>query len=294
MADLEFRKYQMTRLLSVRKLSTAHFLPKIQDYETPVHHHNTWEFVFCEHGSVSVLDDSRWYTLHDNEIIFHGPNINHCVRVGHEETTLFLMSFVCSSKMMKLLHGALLRVNNDQKRRLRMIIQELYNAFELPNGKLLLGDFHSRDDAPLGSEQMVSSYLESLLISLLRTNTPRLGQISSASLEDALENHIAYEIQAYIFEHLCEHITLESLVRHFHYSRSYLTAQFRTTMGMSIMEYVSQLRIDRAKKLLMDGEMTVAQISEQLGYSSIQYFSQCFKQAVGCSPSQYASTQNPF
>ena len=295
MAELEFQKYQITRMLSVRRLSTAHFLPKVQDYETPVHHHNSWEFVFCEHGSVEVLDDTQWNTLHDGEIFFHGPNMSHCVRVGRGETTLFLMSFVCSSKMMKLLQGTLLKVNNEQKRRLRMIIQELYNAFELPNGKLLLGDFHSRGDAPLGSEQMVSSYLESLLINLLRTNTSRPGQISTpVSLEDALENHIAYELQAYIYEHLGEHITLESLARHFHYSRSYLTAQFRTTTGMSIMEYISQQRIERAKKLLMDGDMTVAQISELLGYSSIQYFSQCFKQAVGCSPSRYADSQNPF
>ena len=105
---------------------------------------------------------------------------------------------------------------------------------------------------------------------------------------------IAYELQAYIQDHLSEHITLESLTRQFHYSRSYLTAQFRMTTGMSIMEYISRLRIQRAKELLLDGGMTVAQIAEELGYSSMQYFSQCFKQAVGCSPSRYASTQNPF
>lgn len=295
MEELEFHKYQMTRMLSVRKLSTAHFLSGIRNYETPVHRHNSWEFVFCEHGCVEVFNDTQWHVLHDGELIFHAPNLGHCVRVGDQETTLFVMSFVCSSKLMKLFQNTVLRVNNDQKRRLRMIIQELYNAFELPNGKLLLGDFRPSDDAPLGSEQMVSSYLESLLISLLRSNASRPGQsVSPISLEDALENRIAYELQAYIQDHLSEHITLEFLTRQFHYSRSYLTAQFRMTTGMSIMEYISRLRIQRAKELLLDGGMTVAQIAEELGYSSMQYFSQCFKQAVGCSPSRYASTQNPF
>lgn len=40
--------------------------------------------------------------------------------------------------------------------------------------------------------------------------------------------------------------------------------------------------------------MTVAQIADRLGYSSMQYFSQCFKQATGCCPSEYAASQDPF
>lgn len=292
---MEFQKYQMSRMLSVRRLSTAHFLSRIRNYETPVHKHNAWEFVFCEHGCVEALNDTQWYTLRDGDLLFHAPKLNHCVRVGEQETTLFIMSFVCSNKSMKLFQNVVLHVNNEQKRRLRLIIQELDSAFELPNGKLLLGDFRPSNDAPLGAEQMVSSYLESLLISLLRTNAKRPGRASSpVSLEDALENRIAYDLQAYINEHLGEHLTLEVLTQHFHYSRSYLTAQFRMTTGMSIMEYISHLRIERAKEMLMDGDMTVAQISEVLGYSSMQYFSQCFKQAVGCSPSRYVSSQDPF
>ena len=291
MQEMEFRKYQISRMLSIRKLSTAHFLSCIRDYETPIHRHNAWEFVFCEHGCVEALNDGKWHTMRSGDLLLHPPNIDHCVRVGDEETTLFIMSFVCSSKFMKLFPKTPLHVKSDQKRRLRMIIQELDNAFELPQGKLLLGDFHPSNDAPIGAEQLVAGHLEGLLISLLRSISQHQSRLDgNISLEHALENHIAYELQEYIKEHLGEHITLESLSQQFHYSRSYLTAKFRLATGMSIMEYTSRLRIERAKELLLEGNMTVAQIAELLGYFSVQYFSHCFKQAVGCSPRRYVGS----
>ena len=295
MENLEFRKYQMSRMLSVRKLSTAHFLPKIQDYETLVHRHNSWEFVFCEHGAVEVFNGSEHCPIGENQIIFHPPNLDHHIRVGGTEPTLFVMSCVCTSKCMKLFQNKLLRVNGEQRKLLRLIIRELYNAFELADGKLLLGSFRPSDDAPLGSEQMVSCYLEGLLISLLRSDADQQGKLwNPVVLEDALENRITYDIKDYLNEHLDERITLETLSERFHYSRSYLTARFRGSTGMSIMEYLSRLRIKRAKQLLLEGDMTVAQIADRLGYSSMQYFSQCFKQATGCCPSEYAASQDPF
>lgn len=291
----EFHKYQMSRLLSVRKLSTAHFLSKIQNYETPFHKHDTWEFVYCESGAVEVFNDANVIPLGEHQIIFHFPNQAHRIRVGAEPSTLFIMSFGCSSKNMKLFQNSQLHVNSEQRRLLRLIVQELYNAFELEDGKLLLGDLRPSNDAPMGSEQMVSCYLEGLLVNLLRSSVGRQGkQWNPTDLEDALENRIASNIKTYINEHISEHITLETLSAQFHYSRSYLTAQFRKSTGMSIVEYLSQCRIEQAKQQLLDGEATVAQISEALGYSSMQYFSQCFKQAVGCCPSEYAASQDPF
>ena len=295
MENLEFRKYQMSRLLSVRKLSTAHFLPKVQVYDTPVHRHNSWEFVYCEHGSVEVFNGAERHVLHEDEIVFHPPDLDHHFHVTEKDTTLFILSFVCTSKCMKLFQNKKLPIHSEQRKLMRLIIQELYNAFQLEDGKLLLGDFRPNDNAPMGSEQMVSCYLEGLLISLLRSTASQRGYLwTPVVLEDALENRIAYDIKEYINEHMGERITLGILSEQFHYSRSYITAQFRSCAGMSIMEYLSRVRIERAKHLLTEGGMTIAQIADSLGYSSMQYFSQCFKQAVGCCPSEYVLSRDPF
>lgn len=292
MEKLEFHKYRIARVLSVRKLSTAHLLPKITHYSTPPHQHSSWEFVFCEHGRVAAYTDVEEYILKDNQIVFHPPGHNHSIQVDKEETTLFVMAFVCTSKTMKLLQNRLLDVSGEQHRLLNLIIQELYNAFELSDGKLLLGDFYPNSNAPLGAEQMVSCYLENLLISLLRSSAGQLYD-NPVMLKDALEARIGYELKEYIVKHLNERITLETLSERFHYSQSHITAQFRDYTGMSIITFTSRLRIERAKELLRSGDMTVSQISDSLGYSSMAYFSQCFKKAVGCCPTEYAKTQSP-
>lgn len=291
MENLEFRKYRIARVLSVRKLSTAHLLPGITHYNTPLHQHSSWEFVFCEHGRVTACTDVEEYVLKDSQIVFHPPGYNHRIEVGGEETTLFVMSFVCTSKMIKLFQNQLLDVNSEQHRLLTLIIQELYNAFELSDGKLMLDDFHPSSNAPLGSEQMVSCYLESLLISLLRTAA---AQPASNTVMPRIEERIGSAIKEYIDRHLDEQITLDILSTRFHYSRSYITSQFRNHMGMSIMEYTSHLRIERAKQLLLGGEMSVSRVADSVGYSSLPYFSQCFKKAVGCCPSEYMEKQIPF
>lgn len=60
--------------------------------------------------------------------------------------------------------------------------------------------------------------------------------------------------------------------------------------GKSIMELYMQLKIDEAKYLLREGSMSVSQISEQLGFSSPQYFSKRFSGLVNMSPRQYANS----
>ena len=95
------------------------------------------------------------------------------------------------------------------------------------------------------------------------------------------------ELKRYIHAHLGEPISLDRLARHVHYSRTYITVRFKAATGMSIMDYVEQQRISRAKELLAGGGCSVTQIAEELGYSSLQYFSRRFRKAVGCAPSQY-------
>ena len=106
-----------------------------------------------------------------------------------------------------------------------------------------------------------------------------------------MENRLSSDIKEYIENHLSERITLADLATHVHYSRSYITDQFQKSVGMSIARYISERRIEKAKQMLSDGRYSISQISESLGFSTVQYFSKCFKDAVGCSPSVYAKIQ---
>ena len=74
------------------------------------------------------------------------------------------------------------------------------------------------------------------------------------------------------------------------FSKSYLKKLFKNATGYSIMDYYTHLKIERAKILIKSGEMSVSEIAELLGYSSIHYFSRVFKKKTGLSPTEYKST----
>lgn len=294
MEKLHFLKYNLAELLRIRKLSTAHYFTKITSYATPSHKHDAWELVFCVSGQVDSYQEEEHKVIRANQVVLHAPRLPHCLKVGNTPTTLFILSFVCNSDYMRLLQNRILETDLSQKRVLMMIIQELNNAFELKDGQLQLGVFHPNRNPVLGSEQMIADYTEVFLISLLRSVTnQREKKCDSDALARAMENHLTHDIKCYIDEHLAERITYDDITKYVHYSRSHITALFQKAMGMSISKYIAMRRIERAKEMLSSGEHTVSQISELLGFSSVQYFSKFFKDTVGQTPSSYQNSLRP-
>lgn len=290
MEKLDFHKYRMREVLRISSLVSAHYFFELQNYSTPAHiHEDAWEFVYCAAGEVRTYQNRTERVLMRHQITFHPPQMQHHLCVDGEKTNLLVISFVCSSEVIKLLQNRTLYVNQVQRRMLSVIIQELANAFELQDGNLQLVNFRTSPHSVLGAEQMIRCFLEGFLIGLLRDVTnQKEKRWDAVTLEKALENRLASDIKSYVEQHLGERITLAQLSEHIHYSRSYINEQFQRSAGMSVAAYVSEQRIERAKQLLMAGSMSISQISEVLGYSSVQYFSKCFKDAVGCSPSSYA------
>ena len=72
--------------------------------------------------------------------------------------------------------------------------------------------------------------------------------------------------------------------------RSQLQKLFQQKTGLGIIEYFSNMKIETAKEMIRTGHMNFTQISEQLGYTSIHYFSRQFKKITDMTPSEYASS----
>jgi len=76
-------------------------------------------------------------------------------------------------------------------------------------------------------------------------------------------------------------------------SAAYLSRVFKQTLGVSIADYISQLRIEEAKRLLTQTDIKVMDLGEKLGVENMQYFFVRFKQATGLTPRQYRMQHRP-
>ena len=91
----------------------------------------------------------------------------------------------------------------------------------------------------------------------------------------------------YLHAHFGEPLTLSVLANQFGCSRSTLIAAFEKTNGESVMCYLSRLRIDTAKRLLCETELSVGEIAARCGYRDQGYFSKAFRHEEGMSPTAY-------
>ncbi|GMQ64711.1 response regulator transcription factor [Vallitalea maricola] len=75
----------------------------------------------------------------------------------------------------------------------------------------------------------------------------------------------------------------------FELTPTYLGSIFKKIAGQSILQYITELRMEQAKKLLNTNKYNVTEISQMVGYSDVFYFSKKFKKIHGCSPKHYSS-----
>jgi AraC-like DNA-binding protein len=92
---------------------------------------------------------------------------------------------------------------------------------------------------------------------------------------------------AYLSENIEESPSISKLAEVCNVSEVYLRRQFKNYVGMSPVEYRNTLRLDRAKTYLEYGEISVQEISDALGYSTVSHFIKEFKNKFGISPLKY-------
>jgi len=96
----------------------------------------------------------------------------------------------------------------------------------------------------------------------------------------------------YMNEHYSEKITLNSIADSVGFSKYYISRLFKQHVGVTIIDYLIKIRLDRAKELLGQSDYSIKQISFMVGYSDPNYFTWSFKKYLGISPIKYRYFQN--
>ena len=91
----------------------------------------------------------------------------------------------------------------------------------------------------------------------------------------------------YIRFHYQEKFNAERLAEQIGYSSSYLSKKFRREIGMSLSDYVAKIKVDKAVEMLRTPGITIAEVSDFLGYTSQSYFGMQFKKFYGITPGEY-------
>lgn len=101
---------------------------------------------------------------------------------------------------------------------------------------------------------------------------------------------LADRICAYLEEHSGEPFSSSALEKAFYLSYKTMAARFKREKALTMQQYHTKLRMRAACRLLRSTLLPVGEIAQQLGYADMLYFSRCFRNAMGMSPSMYRKT----
>lgn len=123
--------------------------------------------------------------------------------------------------------------------------------------------------------------IDNLKISLFQQRT------ASGQEPQQQEERTIASITRYLQEHLAEEVSLSILSEEFHLSSQYISQLFKSEIGVNFLSYLTNIRMEQAKKLLLSTSLSIAEVAEQSGYGDYRVFTKVFKKSEGITPSQY-------
>lgn len=105
--------------------------------------------------------------------------------------------------------------------------------------------------------------------------------------QDVKHVDILHKAVDFIQERYTEKITLDDLGEHVHLSKSYLSRIFKDELNTTFTNYVNNLRVEKSKPLLLNKQLSLADIALQTGFEDQSYFTKVFKKRCGISPGKY-------
>lgn len=126
----------------------------------------------------------------------------------------------------------------------------------------------------------------------------RWGTVSSSSLlHTAMEqahhareqaaNSLIEQAKSYIDTHFVDELSMEEVAEQVHLNPFYFSKLFKQHIGQTFTDYVTQSRITLARSLLEENDLSLKEISYQVGYKDPNYFSRVFKKVTGLAPTEY-------
>lgn len=160
-----------------------------------------------------------------------------------------------------------------------------------------LGEWH---ELSISLQQLVEEYLQQIVIIVQRPLTNLLTCISTAYHELILElnRKASYtpivllsqkHIETYYYQ---EDLSLQNLADTIQISPTYLSRLLKNEIGVSFIEYLIQVRVEKAIQIMSDPTVKLYEVAQRVGYSNQHYFSTAFKKVVGLSPAEYRKKDN--
>lgn len=263
----EYKEFQKKRPWDV---NTMYFPSSII---TPPHYAETIEMLLCCNIKGTAYIGGNQYELEGKQAFFIAPNVIHSMQYLQSDGHVTVIKFHPD--------GLLPLIN------LQNILAEADMDFGtlscyLPEYNRLLAPVEQLRTSNSGTVDTIYAILSIFQILQQYSTTSETIQPHIPTYDDSLR-----EIISWTEQHFTEKISLEEIAAKVGYNKHYFCNKFKAATGETYLQYLNNLRIFHACKLLKKGQ-TLNEICDKCGFENMSYFIQLFKKIVGTTPKQYA------
>lgn len=284
-------KHKLVNVINVTKIVTMHYFEFDKNFHFPGEVHDFWEMVYVDSGEVLITADKNNYILKRGELIFHKPNEFHTISSNKKTpANVFVISFASLSQSMIYFKNRKMVLPEPLKHYIKTLIREGRETFDLPFNNPELRELKLNAASPFGSQQIIRTTLEQLLIMLIRTQEQHSKAPSIFPDKESMDNHLVNAVLDILKEHIYGTITVEEICSKLNYSKTYISKIFNQNCHCTIVEFYTDLKIKEAKKLIRENTYTFTEISNMLCFNNPHYFSRVFKKKTNMTPREYLNS----
>lgn len=281
-------RHKLQNLILVNKVITIHYFEFDKNFRAQEEAHDFWELVYADKEDIICTADDVQIPLAQGEMLFHKPNVRHALFAnGKKAPNVCILSFECKSEAMRFFENKKIHPDESTLRFLWGIVEEGKRTFDIPYSSPECKRMHLLKKPTLGGEQIIKNYLELLLIHLMRSLTETAKGNDIFLKENEFNSKLVKDVLRLLNERVESALCIDEICHTVGYSRAYIFKEFKARTGKSVMAYYTSLKMERAKQLLRERELSVHQIAERLGFDTPNYFSKVFRAHTGQSPTAY-------
>ena len=237
-----------------------------RSFQIPVHWHDEFEIIYVKSGLLTVSISGESYIGKAGDAFVVSPGNLHLM--GSQTGTVDYFTFLFPLKYISFRTDDML----DDK-----LLEPLNSGHLMINPRV-------KDSAKELCEQLIDIYMaendetESKITAQIKTN------------DTSGRNIVEKEMVSYIQQNFTGKISLKEFGEQFHLSEKYISRYFKEHFHITLSQYITYLRLENAKQLLQDTDLSVTETAMQSGYQNVSYFIRSFKKTYGISPLKYRNS----
>lgn len=245
--------------------------------------HNLYELFYLASGKMKITTDKGNFSLSANEYIIIPPNVFHAMNPDKCYTVSISVTFDACGLDDELITLKTSKLDDKELLHLNTVVESYEDHFAYKWGVILPVESFMKNE--YAYRQIIKNEIEILLIMITRDFLrQRNFEEKNITLNN---NNIAEKIKEYVDAHYTEKLQLESIAASLGYCKEHICRVFKKKYNVSIIHYMLQQRIAKSLFLLEREDKTLQNVSDELGFDSVQYFIKTFKRFTNTTPKQY-------